>query len=313
MSPFAPTRLRNPPPPQLQCRTGAKPRWAPAGSGKSVCTSSEKKKIEDAFQTAFAWVDNAKNYLDRLADLSPAKRERMWNWGSFLPGSIHESVAHRWDHYWSPGTWFGWYTNDRFYTVWDRVTRLWYRMQNGTKKNYAMRFVCRAHRNCFGVAAAYHSPTSVGRVTLCKDWFSGNTPMERAEKILHESMHYLVNDSIVTNRPKDVRSKTACGSKGKLSNVCYRATNSYSLRSLWESAAVDNIDNYNYWMRTMFYTVGCWPPRTFSHMGYNLGNWVRPAPVAKKTLIPPITKKGFVPLPGHKELKPPIPTKTLDP
>lgn len=209
--------------------------------------------------------------MQAMARLPPTSRERVWNWGYLEPGSKSATAAHRdddWKDFWSPASWFGPYTASRFSKVRDRVHRIWLRLQHGTKRNRPMRFVCRAHRNCFGIAAAFHSPADVGRVTLCKDWFQ-DTPVNRAEKILHESMHYLVADSLTKNRPHDVKNPACNGPLVR--NICYGPDLSRHLLSRDPDLAIDNIENYVFWMKYFGKYASCWPPRDVRH-GHGRGH-----------------------------------------
>lgn len=279
--PKAPTRV--PKPPKRKPKTPARvpkaapeptcmppilrgePSWRSSGRFRSKCTSSEKKKVREALDQAFSWVDRAQQFIALLSTLPAVQRERVWNWGYLAAGSKDATAAHRdreWKDFWSPASWFGPYSASKFSKVRERVYLIWDRMQHGTRRNRPMRFVCRSHRNCFGIAAAFHSPADVGRVTLCKDWFQDSST-NRAEKILHESMHYLVNDSIVKNRPRDVHNPACDGPLVR--NICYGPDLSRRLLSRDQGKAVDNIENYVFWMKYFAKYTHCWPPRVVRH------------------------------------------------
>lgn len=287
--------------PQVEDPEGLRPRcpgtpgaivwFVPSGRGKSKCTSSETNTVIASYEEAFRWVDAAKRFLDGLAALSGPKRRAMWDRGHLPVGSVQSHIAYDEDdsyfNHWSPSNWFGLYDDSVFDRVRDRVIRLWLRFQFGTKKNSPVEIVCRSHRNCWLIAGAYHSPTSVGEITLCEDWFDTGSFLKRTSYLLHEMQHYLVDDSASTNRPKDVR-HDACKRSGKFSTVCYEAKYARRLLRATRSEATQNIDNYTYWMRYFFaFTQGCWPERWISHGYYQEPQTWAPPPAGSLFPFPP--------------------------
>jgi hypothetical protein len=261
--------------------------FTPSDSGKDDCTDSETDTLIQAYERAYGWVANAKWFLDQLAQLPEHDRERMWNWGYLAPGSIQATTAHQdggdtYSFFWSPSNWFGLYASNRFYAVQNIVGLLWQRFQTGTDKNSPVKLMCRSHKDCWSLgthtASGWHSPTNVGKIYLCKAFFSAQ-PGEQAEIVLHEMMHFLVGDSALTNDPRDVVSKSACGSDWR--NACYGDARSRNLLSKWGSETVHNVENYVswiFWFNWFGSNRGCWPAKWIDHgIGADQpGAWIGP-------------------------------------
>lgn len=260
--------------------------FQPSGTGKDECTDSELEELTNAFNRAFGWVNNGKWFLDQLNLLSPADRERMWNWGYLPPGSIQATTAHQdggdtYAHFWSPSNWFGLYSESKFHQVQYIVSLIWQRFQTGTNANKPVRFVCRTHKDCWSLSpkhtsSGWHNPASIGKIYLCKGAFEDN---KLAETLLHEMFHFLVGDSALTNDPHDVVSKDACSTDAR--NACYGDERSRNLVSKSEGDALHNNDNYVgwlFWFNWFGVNRGCWP-RKWIDYGMGAGQpqqWVGP-------------------------------------
>lgn len=239
------------------------------------CSTWEKGRIEEVITKAFWIVDAAKRYVEGLAALSDEDRARMWSWQSYGIGTKE------WRDRTKPALsdWFESYSASRFNRVYDIVTRLWNRYRYGTDKHDRLYFLCKSHKHCFEPfiqVDAWHSPTSVGKITLCKNFFDGK--FDDVKTMIHETMHYLVGDSALTNDPHDL-THPACDGPGR--DVCYDCDRVMDLLEIAPWKARENIDTYVCWMMQSYaVNRGCWPQQ-YLYRGEGAGEpelWVPPPP-----------------------------------